>query len=64
MVWEQTQCSICFRYVILVATRNPALETFTNAMLLALPLIAATLIWTSVQFFRTWRNTRSSKSGS
>ncbi len=51
-------------FLILVATRNPALETFTSAMLLALPLIAVTLIWTSVQFFRAWRNTRSPKSGS
>lgn len=51
-------------FLILVATRNPALETFTSAMLLALPLIAVTLIWTSVQFFRAWRNTRSPKSES
>lgn len=43
-------------FLILVATRNPALETFTNAILLVLPLIAATLIWTSVQFFRARRN--------
>lgn len=40
-------------FLVLVATANPALETFANAMLLVLPLIAGTLIWTSVQFFRS-----------
>ena len=39
----------------LVATNHPALETFQNAMLLVLPLIAVTLIWTSAQFFRSQR---------
>lgn len=39
-------------FLILVATSNPALETFTNAMVLVLPLIAVTLIWTSIQFLR------------
>jgi cation:H+ antiporter len=43
-------------FLILVATNNPALETFTNAMVLVLPLIAVTLIWTSVQFFRSRHN--------
>jgi cation:H+ antiporter len=43
-------------FLILLATNNPALETFQNAMLLVLPLIAATLIWTSVQFFRSQRS--------
>jgi cation:H+ antiporter len=38
--------------LILTATANPALVTFTNAMLLVLPLIAATLIWTVVQALR------------
>jgi cation:H+ antiporter len=42
-------------FLTLVATNNPALETFGNAMLLVLPLIAVTLIWTSVQFFRSQR---------
>jgi cation:H+ antiporter len=42
-------------FLILVATNNPALETFQNAMLLVLPLIAVTLIWSSVQFFRSQR---------
>ena len=42
-------------FLILVATSNPALETFANAMLLVLPLVATTLIWTSVQFFRRQR---------
>jgi cation:H+ antiporter len=42
-------------FLVLVATSNPALETFTNAMLLVLPLIAATLIWTSVQALRAGR---------
>ncbi|NJM07751.1 hypothetical protein HC891_18515, partial [Candidatus Gracilibacteria bacterium] len=39
-------------FLVLAATNNPALETFTNAMLLMLPLIAATLIWTTVQSLR------------
>lgn len=43
-------------FLVLVATSNPALETFQNAMLLALPLIAVTLVWTSVLFFRSQRN--------
>jgi cation:H+ antiporter len=42
-------------FLILVATNNPALETFTNAMLLMLPLIAGTLIWTGVQALRVQR---------
>jgi cation:H+ antiporter len=42
-------------FLILAATRNPALETFTNAMLLVLPLIAATLIWTGIQALRAQR---------
>ncbi|HMO58799.1 MAG TPA: sodium:calcium antiporter, partial [Roseiflexaceae bacterium] len=42
-------------FLILAATGNPALETFTNAMLLVLPLIAATLIWTGVQALRAQR---------
>ncbi|HMQ29391.1 MAG TPA: calcium/sodium antiporter [Chloroflexaceae bacterium] len=42
-------------FLVLVATRNPALETFTNAMLLVLPLIAATLVWTGVQALRRQR---------
>ena len=42
-------------FLVLVATSNPALETFANAMLLVLPLIAVTLIWTSVQFVRSQR---------
>ena len=42
-------------FLILVATANPALETFTNAMLLVLPIIAATLIWTTLQFLRSRR---------
>jgi cation:H+ antiporter len=40
-------------FLILVATANPALGTFTNAMILALPLIAATLIWTTAQALRS-----------
>jgi cation:H+ antiporter len=39
-------------FLILAATNNPAIETFANAMLLMLPLIAATLIWTTVQSLR------------
>ncbi len=42
-------------FLILLATANPALETFTNAMLLVLPIIAATLIWTTLQFLRSQR---------
>jgi len=42
-------------FLILVATANPALETFSNAMLLVLPIIAATLIWTTLQFLRSRR---------
>lgn len=42
-------------FLILLATANPALETFTNAMLLVLPIIAATLIWTTFQFLRSQR---------
>jgi cation:H+ antiporter len=38
--------------LILTATDNPALMTVTNAMLLVLPLIAVTLIWTTIQAFR------------
>lgn len=40
-------------FLILVATNNPALETFSNAMLLMLPLMAATLIWTGLQALRS-----------
>lgn len=39
-------------FLVLLATRNPALETFTNAMLFALPLVAITLIWMAVQALR------------
>jgi cation:H+ antiporter len=39
-------------FLVLVATRNPALETFTNAMLLLLPLLAITVIWTTIQALR------------
>jgi cation:H+ antiporter len=42
-------------FLVLVATSNPALETSTNAMLLVLPLLAATLVWTSVQALRRSR---------
>jgi cation:H+ antiporter len=42
-------------FLILVATNNPALETFSNAMLLVLPLIVVTLLWTSVQALRAQR---------
>ena len=42
-------------FLILLATANPALETFTNAMLIVLPIIAATLIWTTLQFLRSQR---------
>lgn len=42
-------------FLILAATNNPLLERFTTAMLLMLPLIAATLIWTSVQFIQSRR---------
>ncbi|MFV9507314.1 MAG: calcium/sodium antiporter [Oscillochloridaceae bacterium umkhey_bin13] len=47
--------------LILAATSNPALETFQNAVLLVLPLIVATLIWTSVQFFRRQQTKPESK---
>jgi cation:H+ antiporter len=42
-------------FLVLLATQNPALETFQNAMLLVLPLVAATLIWTGVQALRRQR---------
>ena len=42
-------------FLILLATANPALETFANAMILVLPIIAATLIWTTIQFLRSQR---------
>ncbi|MCK6370880.1 MAG: calcium/sodium antiporter [Gammaproteobacteria bacterium] len=41
--------------LVLAATGHPALETFTNAVLLALPLVAATLVWTAVQALRDRR---------
>lgn len=44
-------------FLVLVATRNPALETFNNAMLLVLPLLAATIIWTAIQALRRGRQT-------
>jgi cation:H+ antiporter len=39
-------------FLIFMATSNPALESFQTALLVVLPLIVATLIWTSTQFFR------------
>ena len=39
-------------FLVLVATASPALETFTSAMLLVLPLIATTLAWTTLQALR------------
>jgi cation:H+ antiporter len=39
-------------FLVLLATRNPAIETFTNAMLLMLPLLAVTLIYTAFQAYR------------
>ncbi len=38
--------------LILTTTGNPALMPFTSALMLILPLVAATLIWTSVQALR------------
>jgi cation:H+ antiporter len=42
-------------FLVLAATKNPALETLTNALLLALPLVVATLAWTAVQALRERR---------
>jgi cation:H+ antiporter len=42
-------------FLVLVATRNPALETFTNAMLLVVPVVVAALVWTVVQSLRRGR---------
>lgn len=39
-------------FLVLVAIDHPERETFTNAMLLVLPVVAATLIWTAVQALR------------
>jgi cation:H+ antiporter len=41
--------------LILTATSNPALVTFTNAMLLVLPLVIATIAWTTFQALRRER---------
>jgi cation:H+ antiporter len=39
-------------FLVLIATQNPALETFRNAMLLVMPLVAGTLGWSVVQALR------------
>ena len=42
-------------YLIFAATGDPALHTLVDGMLLVLPLIAATLVWTVVQALRRHR---------
>lgn len=49
-------------FLILVATNNPARETFQNTMLLVLSVVAVALGWTSVQFFRTQQRQQASGS--